>query len=449
MGFWRWKKDRKDGSATDADEGPVAAEETPPLEAGHWQRRLERFRCELKYRPDYINSPEVDAELQDNGYVEKREGATPEQIAENERLREEFKKSKLVRFLLRSEELTERRLEEERRRNSTPARREDTKFWRSLPPVPGPYGGPPIPRKALNGQEVVQAKIFDFFKQFQFGLWGYRQRPYPPERPIDVQQALGYKWLDKRYSDFVMRSGGWYYKDRLGRTRGPMELVQLKTAWVGGIIDKNTFIWGDDLDEWAPIGMVYGLQTAICTPDIRIAAAGTALVHKLARGLPPWLPRKGHERKSLKQLQKEALEKRDRENAVLRLNGGVWPGEKAPGHALFLWATGSQITDILDEGQSPYMPDKFIPYDIRKRLAKEIPGLRPWEVVEVEQVWDLVTYNKQWYREDLGYFTQRADYEADWYSQMKEKWDEEAEDIQELFSKPGMPKVDLPKLTPY
>jgi len=48
-------------------------------------------------------------------------------------------------------------------------------------------------------------------------------------------------------------------------------------------------------------------------------------------------------------------------------------------------------------------------------LAKQIPGLRPWEVLEVEQVMDLVTYTKEWYREDLGEFTTRADYERDWF----------------------------------
>ena len=62
-----------------------------------------------------------------------------------------------------------------------------------------------------------------------------------------------------------MRSGGWYYKDRLGRTRGPLELITLKTAWAAGIIDTHTFIWGEDMDEWAPIGMVYGLEKAIAT----------------------------------------------------------------------------------------------------------------------------------------------------------------------------------------
>jgi len=62
-----------------------------------------------------------------------------------------------------------------------------------------------------------------------------------------------------------MRSGGWYYKDRLGRTRGPLELITLKTAWGAGIIDKNTFIWGEDMDEWAPIHMIYGMERAIAT----------------------------------------------------------------------------------------------------------------------------------------------------------------------------------------
>lgn len=62
-----------------------------------------------------------------------------------------------------------------------------------------------------------------------------------------------------------MRSGGFYYKDRIGRTRGPCELIQLKTAWGAGIIDKYTFIWGEDLDEWVPIGMLYGMERAIAT----------------------------------------------------------------------------------------------------------------------------------------------------------------------------------------
>lgn len=63
----------------------------------------------------------------------------------------------------------------------------------------------------------------------------------------------------------IMKTGGWWYKDRLGRSRGPCELITLKTAYGAGIIDRDTFIWGEDMDEWAPIHMVYGLEPAIAT----------------------------------------------------------------------------------------------------------------------------------------------------------------------------------------
>ncbi|KAK1428680.1 hypothetical protein QVD17_17519 [Tagetes erecta] len=40
--------------------------------------------------------------------------------------------------------------------------------------------------------------------KFFFGLWGFRQRPYPPSRPIDVAQVVGYKRLEKRYYDSLI-----------------------------------------------------------------------------------------------------------------------------------------------------------------------------------------------------------------------------------------------------
>ncbi|KAH9547209.1 hypothetical protein CY35_11G023100 [Sphagnum magellanicum] len=432
MRRWRRGRDKGDGA------GKKIATDGPKKDGGgdEWKKRLEAYKMEQEEGlPDPRYSQEVEEELMDDGVFEKEGAATPEQIAENEKLIEQFRKSEVARFLLRSQELAKLELQKAKKENANPTRKEDAKLWKSLPYVRGPYGGPDLPRKALNSEDEVQSRFWDFFKQFQFGLWGYRQRPYPPERPIDVQQVLGYKWLDKRYSDYVMRAGGWYYKDRLGRSRGPMELVNLKTAWAAGIVDKNTFIWGDDMDEWAPIGMVYGLETAIATPDIKLATMGTALVHKVARGIAPWAPLKGHEFKSYKQLQNEATEKREREKAVMRLNGGFWPGESSPMHSQFLWASGSELTDILEQGQKQTMPYKFISYEARKKLAKEIPGLRPWEVLEVEQVMDLVTYTKEWYREDIGEFTTRADYEREWFESFQEKWDEITEDIETVFGR--------------
>lgn len=95
---------------------------------------------------------------------------------------------------------------------------------------------------------------------------------------------------------------------------------------------------------------------------VRLGAAATAFLHKLQKGIPPWVPLKGHEKKTYKQLQQEAMESRRRDNAVLQANGGVWPGVRIPSHALFLWASGSELTTMLE---ADHMPNKFIPKDLR------------------------------------------------------------------------------------
>jgi len=198
MRRWRRGRDKGDGA------GKKIATDGPKKDGGgdEWKKRLEAYKMEQEEGlPDPRYSQEVEEELMDDGVFEKEGAATPEQIAENEKLIEQFRKSEVARFLLRSQELAKLELQKAKKENANPTRKEDAKLWKSLPYVRGPYGGPDLPRKALNSEDEVQSRFWDFFKQFQFGLWGYRQRPYPPERPIDVQQVLGYKWLDKRYSD--------------------------------------------------------------------------------------------------------------------------------------------------------------------------------------------------------------------------------------------------------
>lgn len=50
----------------------------------------------------------------------------------------------------------------------------------------------------------------------------------------------------------------------------------------------------------------------------------------------------------------------------------------------------------------------------RKQLQKAIPGLRPWEVLSVEQAMDQITYGGQWYREPLGIFRTWPPYIEEW-----------------------------------
>lgn len=95
---------------------------------------------------------------------------------------------------------------------------------------------------------------------------------------------------------------------------------------------------------------------------VRLAAAATAFLHKLQKGTPPWVPLKGREKKTYKQLQQEAIESKRRDLAVLQANDGVWPGVRIPSHALFLWASGTELTNVLE---ADHMPNKYIPKDLR------------------------------------------------------------------------------------
>lgn len=384
--------------------------EPPSNKPGKYKQMLEQFYWECENLPDYRHTPEVERILNEDPLFEKKENPTEEEIKENAEWWEAFQNSPVVKFLSHAEAVADKINELELKENEEPYRPEDRKLWQGVPHVTG-LDGRPMPRKAIKSKRESDNKFWDFARQFFFGLWGFRQRPYPSSRPIDVAQAIGYKRLDDRYYDFIMRSSGWYYKDRLGRTRGPLELITLKTAWGAGIIDKHTFIWGEDMDEWAPIHMIYGMERAIATWEVRLGAAATAFLHKLQKGIPPWVPLKGHEKKTYKQVQEEAVESKRRDLAVLEANDGIWPGVRTPSHALFLWASGSELTSVLE---ADHMPNKYIPKDLRIQLAKAIPGLRPWEVLSIEQAMDQITYNGEWYREPLGSFTTGPPYISEW-----------------------------------
>lgn len=95
---------------------------------------------------------------------------------------------------------------------------------------------------------------------------------------------------------------------------------------------------------------------------VRLGAAATAFLHKLQKGIPPWVPLQGREEKTFEQAQREAYESKRRDLAVLKANDGVGPGVRIPSHALFLWASGSELTSVLE---ADHMPNKNIPKDLR------------------------------------------------------------------------------------
>lgn len=167
---------------------------------GIYTQMLDQFFWECENLPDYRHTPEVEKILNEDPVFETKENPTEEEVKENERWWKDFRSSPVVQFMERAEEIADKYNELELQENDEPYRDEDKKLWQAVPHVPG-LDGRPMPRKAIKTRKESDDKFWDFARQFFFGLWGFRQRPYPPGRPIDVAQAIGYKRLEKRYYD--------------------------------------------------------------------------------------------------------------------------------------------------------------------------------------------------------------------------------------------------------
>lgn len=53
--------------------------------------------------------------------------------------------------------------------------------------------------------------------------------------------------------------------------RGPCSLPVLREAWVNGVIDENTLVWGQGLADWLPVRNVRTLVPQIRTIEVQAA----------------------------------------------------------------------------------------------------------------------------------------------------------------------------------
>lgn len=184
-----------------------------PSEPGHFEMLARQALWEAATRPDHRHTPEVDKILAENdaafgsddSVFEKRENATEEEIRENAELVDMMRSSPLVQFLARAEEILDKMNELELKANEKPYHDEDAELWKEIPHIIG-LDGRPMPRKAQKTRQEADDKFWDFARQFFFGLWNFRQRPYPPGKPIDAAQSIGYKNLERRYYDCELHS---------------------------------------------------------------------------------------------------------------------------------------------------------------------------------------------------------------------------------------------------
>jgi hypothetical protein len=57
----------------------------------------------------------------------------------------------------------------------------------------------------------------------------------------------------------------------LSTPRGPCSLPVLREAWVNGVIDEQTLVWGQGLSDWLPVKNVRTLVPQIRTVEVQIA----------------------------------------------------------------------------------------------------------------------------------------------------------------------------------
>ena len=78
-----------------------------------------------------------------------------------------------------------------------------------------------------------------------------------------------------------------YYRDRMSVPRGPCPLHVLKEAWVQGVIDENTMVWGHGLYDWLPARNIKLLLPMVLTPEGKRLLALHARMHATGQG-EPW-----------------------------------------------------------------------------------------------------------------------------------------------------------------
>lgn len=101
-----------------------------------------------------------------------------------------------------------------------------------------------------------------------------------PEQQVSAARAVKepghykYNHEDRTVVDYVReatKKNIWYYRDRMSVPRGPCTLPVLKEAWVHGVIDETTLVWGQGLQDWLPVRNVRTLVPQIRTAEVRLA----------------------------------------------------------------------------------------------------------------------------------------------------------------------------------
>ena len=104
----------------------------------------------------------------------------------------------------------------------------------------------------------------------------FKPKQRPPPEPYTFNRLEQFDYVRE-----LTKKNVWYYRDRISVPRGPCTLPVLREAWVNGVIDENTLIWGQGLIDWLPAKNIRTLIPQIRTPEgCAIASSIEGLMHR-------------------------------------------------------------------------------------------------------------------------------------------------------------------------
>uniref|UniRef100_A0A7S0R4W1 GYF domain-containing protein n=1 Tax=Pyramimonas obovata TaxID=1411642 RepID=A0A7S0R4W1_9CHLO len=95
------------------------------------------------------------------------------------------------------------------------------------------------------------------------------------------------EWEANNYAFLALEDNIWYYRDRASVPRGPAPISTLRQCWINGMIDRNTLVWGQGLEEWVPLRNVRALPQLIHNFE-------TVFLTNLNRAVSAFMPKRAH-----------------------------------------------------------------------------------------------------------------------------------------------------------
>jgi hypothetical protein len=60
----------------------------------------------------------------------------------------------------------------------------------------------------------------------------------------------------------------WYYLDRSHEQVGPVSIIALRDLWARGLLELNSYVWSEGMDQWQKVAQLPSLREALSHHDL-------------------------------------------------------------------------------------------------------------------------------------------------------------------------------------